>query len=242
MIRVAAAAAGRERLALIADWLESECRRLGVAIETGHDAALTAVDGRVIVATGSRPAPSSFTVTRAATVRSAAEVLDGAELPAGPVVVWDPIGGPVGVSVAETLAATGRDVTVVTPDNIVGNELSRSGDLAPANARLHQAGVTLVRRSTLRAVKKSAVEIEDRFSGERRNLAAVAVVDAGHRLPDESAFEVVAAGHHEPTLARAGDCVAPRTVYEAVLEARRAALALDGIGTLSDGVPMGEPR
>ena len=38
---------------------------------------------------------------------------------------------------------------------------------------------------------------------------------------------------------RAGDCVAPRTIAEAILEGRRAAMALDGLGRTSDGVPMG---
>ena len=236
MVRVAANGSGRDRLVLIAHWLESECRRLGVVIELGCEAAIT-TRGHVIVATGSQPAPATFTATKAAVVRSAAEVLDGAALPAGPIVVWDPIGGPIGVAVAETLAGAGRTVTVVTPDNIVGNELSRSGDLAPVNARLHQAGVTLVRRSLLRAAKKGSVEIEDRFSGERRSLKAAAVVDAGHRLPDETAYRSI---ERAAFVARAGDCVAPRTILEAILEGRRAALAVDGIGRLSDGVPMGE--
>jgi len=38
---------------------------------------------------------------------------------------------------------------------------------------------------------------------------------------------------------RAGDAVAPRTIHEAILEGRRAGLAIDGIGRTSDGVPMG---
>ena len=41
------------------------------------------------------------------------------------------------------------------------------------------------------------------------------------------------------TVVRAGDAVAPRTLHEAILEGRRAALAIDGIGAVSDGVPMG---
>ena len=66
-------------------------------------------------------------------------MLAGAALPEGAVAVWDPIGGPIGISVAETLRAHGRDVHLVTPDLIAGNELSRSGDLAPANVRLLDA-------------------------------------------------------------------------------------------------------
>jgi 2,4-dienoyl-CoA reductase (NADPH2) len=45
-------------------------------------------------------------------------------------------------------------------------------------------------------------------------------VHCGHRLPDQALYL------HRPGTRRAGDCVAPRTVLEAVLEARRTALAI----------------
>jgi 2,4-dienoyl-CoA reductase (NADPH2) len=142
-------------------------------------------------------------------------------LPEGPVLVWDPIGGPIGISVAERLRADGREVVLATPDLIAGNELSRSGDLAPANVRLQSAGVVLARRTLLRAVRPGSVEVEDRFTGERRSVAAVAVVDAGHRLPDDELWR--RGGGRWPA---AGDAVAPRTIHEAILEGRRRALAL----------------
>jgi len=234
-LRVAAVAAGRERLAALADWLAAELDRLGVEVRFGSTGPVG--DGPVIVATGSVPGEIDYQVTRAAVRLTATEVLAGAELPDGPVFIWDPIGGPIAVSVAETLAAAGRVVELATPDNIVGNELSRSGDLAPANARLQQAGVTLQRRTLLRAVKKGAVEVEDRFSGERRTIRAAVVIDAGQRLPDTTTFGDLSAAHGG--VVRIGDAVAPRTVHEAILEARRAVLAVEGTGDVSDGVPMG---
>ena len=48
-------------------------------------------------------------------------------------------------------------------------------------------------------------------------IAAAAVVDCGFRLPDTPLPGVTR---------RAGDCVAPRTIHEAILEGRRAAIAL----------------
>jgi 2,4-dienoyl-CoA reductase (NADPH2) len=129
--------------------------------------------------------------------------------------VFDPIGGPIGVAMAEDLADR---AVLITQDNIAGNELSRTGDLAPANVRLQQRGVRIERRSLLRAVHADEVELEDRFTGERRRVAAVAVVDCGYRLPDEP--------RGDATL-RAGDCVAPRTLHEAILEGRRAAHVID---------------
>ena len=150
------------------------------------------------------------------------------------LVLIDPIGGPIAVALAEELGAR---AVLVTPDHVAGNELSRSGDLAPANARLQQAGVELHRRTLLRAVKKASAEVEDRFSGERRSLRVVAVVDAGHRLPDPAFASTD--GSWPAGSRRAGDVVAPRTIHEAILEGRRAAQAVGGVGRTSDGVPMG---
>ena len=65
--------------------------------------------------------------------------------------------------------------------------------------------------------------VEDRFTGERRELKASVLIDAGPRLPDENLWKASGQRH-----ARAGDDVAPRTIYEAMLEGRRAAEAVDG--------------
>ena len=81
----------------------------------------------------------------------------------------DPIGGPIGVALAEEL---GTRAVLVTQDHIAGNELARSGDLAPANVRLAQAGVRIERRTTPREVRAGEVVVEDRFTGERRTIPA----------------------------------------------------------------------
>jgi 2,4-dienoyl-CoA reductase (NADPH2) len=106
---------------------------------------------------------------------------------------------------------------LVTQDNIPGNELSRSGDLATASVRLARSEVTVERRTLLRAVTAAGADVEDRYSGERRIIECAAVVDCGFRLPDVPIDGV---------RLRAGDAVAPRTVHEAILEGRRIAFGL----------------
>ena len=228
MVRVAARTPGRERLAALVDWLESECRRCGIRIVTEHEATLEEVDGHegpVVHCTGSRPGRRSFEVAPGAAVATAAEVLSAerhvAEPLPSPVVVWDPIGGPIAVGVAELLATHGAAVSLVTPDRVVGAQLARTGDIAPANARLRQRGVELVRRSAIVRVDPLGVTVEDRYSGERRVIEAVLCIDAGFLLPEDTLWR--ASGACQP---RAGDAVAPRTIHEAVLEGRRVALAL----------------
>ncbi len=200
----------------LAAWLEAECRQLGVEITTGSKAVPR---GDVTIqCTGSQPGRREYEIGDPSMVIDIADVRRGAALPAGPIAVFDPIGGPIGVALAEEL---GNRAILITQDHIAGNELSRTGDLAPANVRLAQRGVTIERRTLLRSVRSGRVEVEDRFTGERRTIECAAVVDCGFRLPTDPI-----AGANM----RAGDCVAPRTIYEAVLEGRRAALAIDAVG------------
>jgi hypothetical protein len=199
----------------LAAWLEAECRRLGVEVRIGTTAM---PDADVIIqCTGSRPGLREYEIDDASMVIDVADVRRGASLPDGRIALFDPIGGPVAVALAEELGAR---ATLITQDHIAGNELSITGDLAPANVRLAQRGVTIERRTLLRAVRARQIEVEDRFTGQRRTIACAALVDCGFRLPDPPL-----SGAH----LQAGDCVAPRTIYEAVLEGRRAALAVDTV-------------
>ena len=224
--------AGRARLAKAVEWLHAECLRLGVVFEL--DAAVDAAtleslraSGHVVLATGGTHGTLPFAVSALADLRHAVDVLalddPISSLTPGPVVVWDPIGGPIGLSVAELLASndTRRDagVILVTPDLLVGEKLSLTGDLAPAQIRLHGLGVRLVKQAIVRRVGDGTVDVEDRFSGAAHVIEATTFIACGHRLPDHTLDA------HE-TLPQAGDRVAPRTIHEAILEGRRVAMAL----------------
>jgi hypothetical protein len=144
------------------------------------------------------------------------------------VLVNDPVGGPVGVAVVELLAREGHQVSIVTQDQIVGTGLSLSGDLADANTRLQRAGVVRILSSLVRAVTVEGAVVEQRWTREQQVIPTDLVVDAGHRLAEEQLYEALVGAdpHLRDELVRAGDCVAPRTVHEAVLEGRRAALTV----------------
>ncbi|MFD8612657.1 MULTISPECIES: FAD-dependent oxidoreductase [unclassified Streptomyces] len=217
MLRVAG-----ERWSPLLDWLEAEVRRLGVTVRTATAAGEAELTGRrVVLATGSRPGPRRYDID-GGTVLEAADVLAGrAEVPDGPVLVDDPVGDATGVAVAELLAARGTAVLFVTQDPVAGTQLALTGDLADAHGRLVRAGVTLLRRTVLRSVLADAALVEDVLTGAQRKVGCAAVVHCGHRLPDTELTGPDGAVH-------AGDRVAPRTVHEALLEGRRAALALCG--------------
>ncbi|MGH9138497.1 MAG: mycofactocin system FadH/OYE family oxidoreductase 1 [Acidimicrobiales bacterium] len=209
----------------LVDWLVAEVERAGVVVRlrsawAGDDSADV-----VVQCTGGGPGTAEYGVGDG--VRDSGRLLDvgslhlgEARLPdSGDVVLFDPIGGPIAVALAEQLG--GRAI-LVTQDHVAGNELSRTGDLAPANTRLAQAGVRIIRRSLLRSVRLAGdgleVDVGNRFDTPVEVVPCAAMVDCGFRLPTDPIPGATAA---------AGDCVAPRTVHEAILEARRAALALD---------------
>lgn len=227
-LRLAARVAGRSRLGALADWLEGEVRRLGVPVSLGVDVQpsdLDSSDREIVLATGSVPGPRNYTVT-GGLVADATDVLTHQEeqtgledfLPHGHIVVFDPLGDAVGVGVAELIRSTGRETTIISQDMVVGTQLALTGDLADANARLQRAGVHIEKRSLLRAVHPDHVVVADAFTGEQRELSCALLIHCGHRMPNAALWR--------PGLWRAGDCVAPRTVYEAILEGRRIAFAV----------------
>jgi len=244
MLATAAQVHGRQRLGLAVDWWRRELQRLEVTVLPEHEVSPSEVDDalargvHVILATGSVPGPRDYRIAMGARVLEAADLLtlisSGAldQLPAGRAVVFDPVGGPVGVGVAELLAANGRLTSIVTQDQIAGTQLALTGDLAEANSRLQRVGVLRELRSLLRAVADDHVLLEDRWTGEQRTVDCAFVVHCGHRLPEETLYL------HRLGTPRVGDCVAPRTVLEAVLEARRAALAI-GVASDQAGPPDG---
>ena len=50
------------------------------------------------------------------------------------------------------------------------------------------------------------------------------------QISRDAALAALSAGAQSTRVLRAGDVVAPRTVFEAILEGRRAALAIDSVG------------
>lgn len=245
MVRSAAARVpGRARLRALVDWLESECRSAGVDLVAGHEATLEELDsheGPIVCCTGSRAGRRTYDVAAPGVVLAAADVLAADRVPGGPgpgpAVVWDPVGGPVGIGVACLLASLGDPVTLVTPDFVAGEQLARTGDLAPANVRLARRGISLATHSVVRSVDMNGVTVEDRFGSGRRVVAGALLVDASHRLGDDALYRSL---EQQDTVGGpvllAGDAVAPRTVYEAVLEGRKAALDI-----ARDRLPAGVP-
>ncbi|MFC4947455.1 mycofactocin system FadH/OYE family oxidoreductase 1 [Pseudonocardia sp. GCM10023141] len=220
------------RMGLLIRWWERELTRLGVKVETGVPVGLPDLDAAVaggvavLLATGARDAEppyrsdgevlSAAAWTARAHRQGVTHTVDGVRHPRT-VCVNDPVGDGVGVGIAVAVAAAGCAVSLVCPDSVAGTQLA---DPAPVNARLDRAGVLRELRSVLVEVASGRAVLEHVWTGQRRTVECDLVIDCGHRLPED------ALALARPALASAGDCVAPRTVHEAVLEGRRAALAI----------------
>ncbi|MCQ4119738.1 mycofactocin system FadH/OYE family oxidoreductase 1 [Rhodococcus tibetensis] len=231
LVRIVAADA--PHLQPLTDWLETECRSLGVDFRFGvtvSDADLDAAQRNgmtVVMATGSRPRPAPFLVDGTTQSVDAVDVLSGACLREGPILLFDPIGGPVAVALAEWLAAQGREVGVATPDLVAGSRLGPSGDLFDANGRLQRAGVARHLSSRIVSAGDAGARIRHRYTGAETVVPCAVVIDCSPRLPENTLRT------SRPGAVRIGDCVAPRTLLEAIREGRLEAHASSTIDRTS---------
>lgn len=226
-LRLAARAPGRERLALAVDWLEAQVRKLNVDIRLGCTVTPEQVRDEdpdaVIVATGGRPAAYPRVIFETdVPVLGPREVLNGA-LAAGPgkAVVLDAIGDPVGMGVAERLAECGWQVEVLTRDMFVGQRLTASNDLTAWNQRAAAKGIAFHPQVQVRRVIGHAVEGVDVFDSNPVVVDGIdLVVPVTPEVPDEDLYFALKQADHR--VFRAGDCVAPRYLAQAILEGYRA--------------------
>jgi NADPH-dependent 2,4-dienoyl-CoA reductase/sulfur reductase-like enzyme len=222
----------------VVDYRERELARLGVRVETGRpagpdDVARFAPDV-VLVATGSRPDRSGFQPALGAGVDvaeeakerviAAADVVAGASVPAGDVVLLDGEGHRKSLGTAELLAASGRVVTVVSADALVGSELewaaARTGyleRLADLGARL-RAGTVVVRYDGERVLVRSL------YDGCEDEVAAAALVLATPHVAEDSLLESLEREGIEAIAI--GDARAPRLLDAAVNDGFRVAFDL----------------
>ena len=225
--RLAAAAPQRERLALAVDWLEEQVRNLQVPIRTGVEVTPALVDDEapdaVIVAVGGRSGRDpSVAFDGAATVLTARQVMRGEVTGApGKAVVLDAIGDQVAMGVAEWLADRGWEVEVVTADMFVGQRLTATMELTPWNQRACAKGIVLRPQVDVERVTGRTVMGLDHFDRHAVNIEDVdLVVCADHECPDEDLYLTLKEAGTR--VFRAGDCVAPRSMSQAILEGYRA--------------------
>jgi hypothetical protein len=216
---------GREEFAGVTTNLAREAERHGVIVHlgrslSGDDVAAMHADF-VVIATGSTAYLPSVEVGGSLALVTPDKVLGGGRLPAGHVLVADVGADWVGGGVARLLRSRGHRVTLATTGLVAGETLQQY--VRDQHLRdLYSSGVEVLSLTRLYGVDDDTAYLEHVLTNERTLLGPLSgVVCSGWRrataalLDELSALEVPVVG--------IGDCLAPRSVEEAVLDGLRVA-------------------
>jgi len=215
---------GREEFGGLVQNLKREAEQAGVTVQTHSLVDINAVnDARpdeLILATGAVPYAPVIEGAEEAHVVGAWAALGGANI-GNSVVIADWSGNWIGIGLAEMLAASGRRVRLMVNGAMAGEMLQ----LYVRNhyvGRLHRLGVEITTHRRLFGADVDSAYFQDTLTDEPIVVEEVdtLVLSLGHTANDDLGDELEAAGC---SFTRIGDCLAPRTAEEAVLEGLQAA-------------------
>lgn len=189
---------GRETYGEAVRWWESELTELGIDLRRGTRAeAETVLAERpeaVIIATGARYSEGGRSITMDSDIPGAdlphvylpEEVLIGGARPSGKVLVFDSEGLHAGVGIAELLARSGAQVTIVsaafTP---VSPRLTDNFEIRFIMQRLEEVEVGFQPTSWVSGIERDIVRLYDVLTDREWTEAADAVVLVGGRVPSD---------------------------------------------------------
>jgi dimethylamine/trimethylamine dehydrogenase len=159
-------------------------------------------------------------------------MLEGKRPAGNRAVVYDSEGYYMGAGLAEVLATEGFSVEMITPLAKVSpfSDETMEGNLL--RARLAAAGVTWRTATVLEEVASGSLQVRDSM-GREEQVATDAVVLVTHRLSNEELYLELASNQEALKASgitgvyRIGDCVAPRTFADAILDGHRLARQID---------------
>ena len=227
-VLLAARAPARSEYAGIVRYLAGQVRKLGAEIrldvEVAPETVIAERPEAVVIATGSHPFVPAVPGGDGKHVVTDRDVLAGDARVGASVVVVDDVHTQQALSTAELLLEQGKRVEVISPLFYVGQDIGVTS-IAPLYKRLFTRGAVLTPGTELRAVEGSAVLVANVYSGAERRIEGVdtVVLSAGSRSTD-SLYRALKG--RVPELHAVGDCVAPRGVHQAILDATRVARAI----------------
>ncbi|MCE2565251.1 FAD-dependent oxidoreductase [Komagataeibacter sp. FNDCF1] len=254
-VQLARALSWRENMGGITRWLNMEVQRLGVDIRLGTEADREAVMAEqpdaVVIATGGRVPPPMFQGAEHAI--PSWDILSGKVRPAPNVLLFDLTGLHQGATVAQFMAERGSLVEMVTPDQMIGEEI---GGLARVHfmKRLREQDVVMTPGYHLTNVYREgnglvAVLREEYSDREEEREVAQVVYEQG-TLPEDTLYQALRPFSHnmgevdydafvsmQPQMLmnnpqgnfhlwRIGDAVLSRNIHAAILDGSRFMRAL----------------
>jgi 2,4-dienoyl-CoA reductase-like NADH-dependent reductase (Old Yellow Enzyme family) len=222
---------GRAEFGGVVTNLAGEAERAGVRIITGTTVDVDTIrrdaPDVVIVATGATARRPPIELTGSPVVLDAWEILRGASVPDGRIVVADWRCDWIGLGMAELLGERGRKVTLGVDGYMPGQRIQQYVRDAMVGA-VTRAGVEVIPLVRLFGYDGSAVFFQHVLTGDAVIVedAAALVLAQGHDPVDGLLTALETPGAFSGEIHGIGDCLAPRTVEEAVLEGLKVASAI----------------
>ncbi len=160
------------------------------------------------------------------------DIMDG-KFPDGPTLVYDEDGYYMGGIIAERLNATGLDVMLATPDEVVSSWAGKTSERWKVRTHLMRTGIDINVAHELMQVDHKQATLACIFTGERKILPCAAVVMVTQRRPNDVLYHECLSlmntqgDQFKPNLTRIGDCEAPAIVAAATYAGHKFARELE---------------
>ena len=206
----------KDRISVLTEYLELQLKKLNVAVELNKEATAAMIEGFrpevVILAIGVKPLIPEIPGLDRAQVVQVGDVLEGKVEVGNRVIV---IGGElVGCETAEFLAEKGKKVTVMRRGQEVATGVGPC--LRPFFLdRLSQKGVILLTEIRYNEVTPDGLVITTK-EGEKKTIEADTIVLAAGSILEKKLYEDIK--DKVPEVHCVGDCVAPRTIRDAIAD------------------------
>jgi len=249
-IQIAAKVTWRQDLQTITQWLEAQCRKLGVDVWLGYTADVAMVErfspDLVVVATGG--IPNIGDIEGAEHIYSTWDVLSGRVEIAERVLLFDDQGSDSGMSCAWYLAQFDRQLEIVTPERHLGVETG-AYNFPVYLSYLYKQHVRISPDLRLRSVKPSdkglIVTLRNEYTLQDQTREVDQVVSDHGTLPEDDLYTALTprsrnqgavdmrallAGTPQTLVSnpdgrymlfRVGDCVAGRNIHAALYDSLR---------------------
>lgn len=206
---------------------QEELKRSRVILRLNHRVDVLSLDeefDHIVMATGGSPYLPSYEQMGALKVHHVNDVLSSNDLPSGHVIIYDAVCDWVGMGMAELLVSAGAQVTLAVNGLFAGQNLQnyvRDSTMS----RLHQLGVKVINYARLFGVDDDSVYFQYTSGGGHFVIENVsAVICATGSIPNVSSEledQLV-----NKSVSLIGDCLAVRTVEEAVYDGLKVAYTL----------------
>ncbi|MEH7827019.1 FAD-dependent oxidoreductase [Gemmobacter denitrificans] len=149
------------------------------------------------------------------------DLMSGASLPEGPVVIFDDDCYYMGGLMAEIAIKAGAEVTLVTPDSMVGSFTQNTLEQGRIQTRLLEMGVRIVTAHRLEGRKGNVLEVACTYTGRIMRLDCATLISVTARLPEQDLWQALKARRADwvdaglRSVTRIGDCLAPGTIAAA---------------------------